>query len=259
MGVVFVVGVLMVVAFAVGLSSIQRRRGALSDIALAIGGTAVGNRATGVHHGVATRFAFTKRSSGKSSENWTEITAELPAKYPLEIFVRRHAWLDHGKIERGTMVDVVLGDPAFDDAFLVEAAPADVARILIDAPARSLLAGEPVVELSTTDVDGQRVLKLATRRWIETSSEAVRLIDATTLIASRVRDAFAQADAAVPVAETGSPYRAIAAPQLDRANDRSAEVETVRALRAERRVRGTALAFGLVIAAILAAVAMAAR
>ena len=157
------------------------------------------------------------------------------------------------------MVDVDLGDPAFDRAFLVEAAPADVARILLDAPIRDLVAAERVVELSTVDVAGQPVLKLSTRRWVETSSEAVRMIDATTRIASRVREAFAEAHASVPIADTGSPYRAIAAPQLDRANEWRAEVETVRALRANRIARNTAVAVAVALALVTAAAALVAR
>ena len=46
------------------------------------------------------------------------------------------------------MVDVVLGDPAFDGDFLVEAAPAVVVKQLLDAPTRRFLeARGPSVHL----------------------------------------------------------------------------------------------------------------
>src|SRR5882724_9075662 len=111
LGAFLVVGVLSVVAIGLALSTTQRRRGAISDIAIAIGGRADRASVTGARHGVAVELRFTTRSGpDSSSESWTEIDAELPAKYPLAIYVRRHGWRDRAKIERGKMVDLELGD-----------------------------------------------------------------------------------------------------------------------------------------------------
>jgi hypothetical protein len=49
------------------------------------------------------------------------------------------------QVRAGRAVDVIVGDQAFDDAFIVEAAPSDVAKKLLDAETRRiLLAMRPV-------------------------------------------------------------------------------------------------------------------
>jgi hypothetical protein len=42
-------------------------------------------------------------------------------------------------LERGDAIDVELGDEVFDRAFVIEAAPGDVVRVLLDEPARAAL------------------------------------------------------------------------------------------------------------------------
>ena len=96
---------------------------------------------------------------------------------------------------------MTLGEPAFDDAFLVEAAPADVAKLLIDHQAREFLASHKIVELTT--VVG--VLRFAVRGWLDAMPAATVALDATSRIASRVLDAYAEAEHAVAPDETGSP------------------------------------------------------
>ena len=64
------------------------------------------------------------------------------------------------------MVDVEIGDPAFDRAFLVEAAPAQIARILLDSSVRRLLASHHAVSLTTESPGGRSVVRLSVRTWL---------------------------------------------------------------------------------------------
>ncbi len=234
-----VVAIAIVTVIAIGLAFTPRRqrRDCLGDVAIAIGGSAGGNAVTAVREGARVTFRLETRGSGSTSEQWTEVDCELPDKYPLSFYVRRHGRRDRGRIESGTMVDIELGDAAFDAAFLVEAAPVDIARILIGPDVRAWLAAEHVAELTTEELaGGKRVLRLATRQWIEHAPEAVRAIDVCARIASRVRDAYVEAEAAAGGEDIGGPFRPMidAEPARQRAAQRAAEVEAVKSLRHER-------------------------
>ncbi len=56
-----------------------------------------------------------------------------------EMDLRPETRSERRAVERGRAIDLVLGDEAFDDAFIVEAAPAEVARALLDERARTAL------------------------------------------------------------------------------------------------------------------------
>ncbi|MBA3502073.1 MAG: hypothetical protein H0T65_17045 [Deltaproteobacteria bacterium] len=196
-------------------------------------------------------FRMTTRGSGKSTTYWTEVDAEIPEKYPLLLLVRKHGWLDKGKIERGEMVDVVVGDAEFDERFLVEAAPAEVARILLDPRERSYLL--QLVNLQF-DIDTIRtaekpVLRLSVRDWIYDINDAMRACEAMAAIAGRVRAAYAAVESATEARDVGSPYR----PQLDdteargAAEARLAEVARVDGLRTSRLANQQAFAVVMVL------------
>jgi hypothetical protein len=210
-------------------------------------------------------FRMTTRGSGKSTTYWTEVDAEIPEKYPLRLFVRKHGWGDQGKIERGDMVDVVVGDPAFDDQFLVEAAPAEVARILLDPRERSyllLLAQTLHFDINTMRTDDNAIIRLAVRQWIFDINDAMRACEAMAAIAGRVRDAYAAVERANEAKDTGSPYR----PMLDdgaarvAADKRLAEVAHVDEVRTQRAARDQMITtVALLVIAIVAIFAFAAN
>jgi hypothetical protein len=208
-------------------------------------------------------FRYVVRGSGKHKQSWTEVEAEIPAQYPLRLFVRKHGFFDQSKIDRGDMVDVIVGDPAFDNAFLVEAAPAAVARILLDARERAYL-----LELSerlwleiTSEHDAVAGIKLSVRTWVMDLPDATRAIEAMVAIAGRVRDAYAAVERATPVADVGTPYR----PMLDdsaakeAADARFAEVLRVDAAQTRRQAHDQFIAvvviFCLVVFAVVAVAA----
>ncbi len=218
------------------------------------------NFVTAKRDGVQVRLAYETRGSGSSAMSWTEVSVDIPAAYPLTLYVRRHGFFDGGKIAGGTMVDVILGDQAFDDAYLVEAAPADVVRELIDHRARAYLMGASYMELVTERHGGRALLKLSIRRWEEDFPSAQVLIDEAIRLAQRVRSVYAKLATSPPTQVEGSPFR----PQLkavasDTAHARENEVERVRVLKPKRRqqdldlvmvILGVSVAGCLVVAAV---------
>lgn len=228
---IFIVGVA-----AVAISSLSKKNKSdkLDSIAALLGGGSdKKGYAWGDALGAMAHLRFVTRGSGSSSESWTEIDVDLPAKYPFEMLIRRHGWFDRGKIERGTMIDVEVGDRAFDEEFLVEAAPADVVRKLLDAQVRAQLFHLPRFQLSTLSY--APTLRLELRGWVEPEvvSAAVAMMAA---IANGLRTAYSQVEAETPPVIAGSPFRQ----ELDdgparlAAAQREAEVEHVQRLRIER-------------------------
>ena len=235
----------------------DRRRDTLAEIARFLGGTsdAADGRAAGAVDGVATTIRFVTRGSGSDRESWTEIECALPRGYPLSLHVGSHGWFDRGKIERGELVDVVFDDPPFDEAFLVEGAPVEIVRRLLDADARRFLLGQRRATLETRD-DG--TLRLSIRGWLEAEHEVRPALRCAARLAAGVRAATASVDAAIPPAATDSPYRPMLddAPVLEARAARAAEVEALDARRAERSARQktlfAALAIGFVVIWLLA-------
>lgn len=201
--------------------------------------------------GATISFRMTSRGAGKHKTFWTEVDAEIPEKYPLLLLVRKHGFFDQGKIDRGEMVDVIVGDAAFDNRFLVEAAPAEVARILLDPRERSYLlqlADKLHFDIDTIRTADKPLLRLSVRDWIYDINDAMRACEAMAAIAGRVRDAYAAVESASEVRDVGSPYR----PQLDdteargAAEARLAEVARVDRLRTTRLANQQAFAVVMV-------------
>lgn len=193
------------------LERVSERLGGEHDATSAAWGSALGAYAT---------LSFVKRSN-LSSKLWTEIDVELPGRYPLTLNIRRHNVFDKIAVERGNMVDIEVGDAVFDEAFLVEAAPADVVRHLLTPRVRRYLKDNRTVELCTPS-DREGILRLSLRGWKNDLSEVDEALDVAIEVASGVREAFAEAAAETPpVIAAGSPFRQ----ELD---DRPALVAQVR-------------------------------
>lgn len=261
--IVVVLVMIVIITYAIGSSaeSSRRRTSTLTSLGNALGYPHdVGeNFVTAKRDGVQVKLAYETRGSGSTSQSWTEVSVEIPAAYPLTLYVRRHALFDGGKIAGGKMVDVIVGDKAFDDAYLVEAAPADVVRELIDHRARAYLMGASAMELVTERHGDRATLKLSIRRWEEDFPAAQVLVDEAIRLARRVRDVYAKISAP-PVHVAGSPFRpeqrAVA---TDDANAREHEVERVRVLqpkRAQQDMDVAMVVFGVSIAGCLVIAAL---
>jgi len=164
---------------------------------------------------------------------WTEIDVKLPRGYALSLYVRRHDWMDPHYIERAAMVDLEIGDAEFDRQFLVEAAPAAIVRMILDAPARRWLADHDGAMLTTEQLDGVPVLRGSAPTWLG-RDPITAAIETLVGVSAAVRDAYAALEAAA-LCHVGAPYR----PHLDGAQpaERSAladEVELVAGLRTNR-------------------------
>ncbi len=242
-------GTALVVYIFVSASNAKRKKqDALQAIANALGGTVTSsNSVGGRRQDVNIVYMFADRGVGSSHEPWTEVSAVLPARYPLTIRIVRGQPKPNQHV-----VDIELGTPAFDDFFIVEAAPADVVRQLIDEPARMFLTRQHgKVELET--VAGG--LRISTPGWIEDPSHARGLADYVGLLASRVRDAYAAANAKVAPRDLGSPYRpqvSVLSEDLQAAREHEiAQVHQVQALRAEQQARMNAMIMWLVVGIIV--------
>lgn len=204
--------------------------------------------ATGEVDGVDVAFRYVVRGSGKHAQQWTEIEVAVPPQYPLRLFIRKHGWLDSGKIERGDMVDVVVGDRPFDDAFLVEAAPADVARILLDERERDYLL--ELAQRQWLEVTTERgEIRLSVRSWMVDLPDITRGIEAMVAIGGRLREAYATVARATPVEDAGTPYR----PMLDdraaksAADARLEEVKRVDVVQTRRKAREQTVAVSIIL------------
>lgn len=266
LGILFIIG--MVIAIVVGhKKQKQKLEMTLGWMGERLGGgkDIEGRRAWGEIGDAQIAFRLTTRGSGKSTTYWTEVDAELPDKYPLRLFVRKHGWGDSGKVERGEMVDVVVGDPAFDEQFLVEAAPAEIARILLDPRERSYLlslAHRLHFDINTMHTDaGEPIIRLAVRQWIFDINDAMRACESMAAIAGRVRDAYAAVERELEAKDAGSPYRPMLddTPAREAAERRLAEVARVDEVRTHRAARAQLVTtVALVVFAIVAMVAIAA-
>lgn len=170
--------------------------------------------ARGARAGIAVEVRFVLRGTGYErtarDRRWTEIDVQLPRGYALSLLVRRHEWMDEHQIERAAMVDLQLGDAEFDRQFLVEAAPAEVARTLLDGAVRSLLASHDAAALATEMVGDRPVLRLSVPTWVEVEV-ITAAIEVLVVLSAGLRDAYAAIDARALNHGGGSPYR----PALD--------------------------------------------
>ena len=125
--------------------------------------------------GLPVRYSLiTNRRQIKRTLCCAELSIERPA---FEMDLRPETRWGARDVEQGRAIDLVLGDDAFDESFLVEAAPADIARTLLDRETRTaLLAFHPCrltvlhdeLRFSKTEAlaefaEVRRVLELCTR------------------------------------------------------------------------------------------------
>jgi hypothetical protein len=227
----------------------------LMALAHKLGGRIVsGNEVAGVSNQVHISYRLVTRGAGSNTEQWTEVRAQIPEAYPLAIYMRRQGWLDRGRIERGELVDVELGDATFDARFLIEAAPADVIAKLFDAQARGFLMKQGDVTLETQTSHGKHLV-LSLRGWNDEPARAELLVDQVVRIARRVREAFEEVNTGT-VEMIGSPFREMPVAHEDphAAERQRAEVQRLEHQHASRlaQQRFTAMIFLVAVAFVIA-------
>src|SRR5688572_1970154 len=112
----------------------------LTQIAGQLDGGEVRNRSGvgGKYHGLAVSYRFVDRGRGSDHQPWTVIEVDLPPEYPLAMRIVAGS-PEERELAEGRAVDLQVGDPEFDLRFIVEAAPSDVVRHLLDPEALRLL------------------------------------------------------------------------------------------------------------------------
>lgn len=212
-----VAGFIITVAFlvlGVALNGRQKdaHRRALTELAAGLQGADVDaerSAVRGLRRGVAITHELTTRGAGSSSTPWTEITVGI-GRAPLTLHLVRHRGGDLDAIRAGRMIDVATGHAAFDHAYRIEGGPAAVvARMFPPALVELMLHDECDLEVGDEGM-GPRA-RLGIRGWVDTAEPAGRWWDAIAELPATLARAHAEADAAVPFAVVGSPFR----PEVD--------------------------------------------
>lgn len=205
----------------------------------------------GRSRGLPTTFRFVTREAGEGSERWTEVEVGAPVTTIPEMEVRPETGFETALVAEGRAVDVELDDPGFDPLFVVEAAPADAVRRVLDAPTRALLVA---LYPCTLQYSGTR-LQLAKQGWPEQSETILGMLELAAAIAAGIGPAcaaFEEARVAAAIRESStSTYRGAdpeaMSMEADFADPRW-EVASLHRIREERR-RGDArrVRIGLVV------------
>jgi hypothetical protein len=183
----------------------------------------------------------------------TLVACELPdVKFALELLPQGRG--RERQIRDGEAIDVQLGDEAFDSCWMVEGAPADIVRRVLDAPTRQRLTALGLNKLDQPSAHELRLCAPPGRppEWIR---EAVALM---AHISGAVDRAFADSDheANVKAATAASPYRGEVR-ESDAPAARAAEMQQLH-LAQNRRANAWAIKWFVVILGILVAAFIAA-
>jgi hypothetical protein len=243
-------GVFVVAFIGARVSRARKKKANLAEIGALLGGGSDGSgSAWGNALGWPATLRFVTRGPGGNSGAWTEIDVALPAGYPLALHVRHHGWFDRRKISRREMIDITFGDAAFDDLFLVEAAPADIVRELFDARVRFQLSSLRRFKLSTLQ-QAPAVLRLELRGWVEVGA-ARAAVELLTTLATGVRDAYDRVDSRqLPLLGSSRFLPQVDDRAMRKGADRLAEVARVQRLQLQRNSSAPiigAVIFGVVI------------
>jgi len=122
---------------------------------------------------------YTLRGAGSSSEKWTEVEVAVPLR-DLVLSIRPQTSTEDGFIREGLAIDLQTRDAPFDAAFVVEAAPSDIALTILDEEVRKdLLSLHPIALV--TFAQGVR---LEESGWVE-NVERMRAMAALVANVSR--------------------------------------------------------------------------
>jgi hypothetical protein len=189
----------------------------------------VGHRFTGKVDGIeVTLRLYQTFSESPEGGPWSEVLFPQPPGVFLEL--RPQDAVETHLVTSGLAQDRLVGDPAFDQVFVVEMAPASLAPAVFDADLRGRLIELRPVRILAQEGGGLRLVK---RQWDETRFAA--LIEAGALLASRLRQ--------VAGAEAAQAERWGSSHTTQRAAEH-AELEKVRSARASWTIRNVLLVAG---------------
>lgn len=139
----------------------------------------------GLSGDVPIEIRFVTRGAGSYSESWTEVEAPVELR-GLLLAVRPQTHEETSLVREGLAVDLRTGDAAFDVAFVVEVAPADVALTLLNAEIRAGLLALKTVSLVT----GEAGVRLERREWEGDVGRLRALVELVAKVALGVPEAW---------------------------------------------------------------------
>ena len=229
-----------IAAFLIGakLRANRRRLAVVEDTLRAMGAQPkrFGNNVQGTVRGVAVSYQLD--DSDENSPPRTVCRASLAGPAPaFEMDLRPQTASEERHVLRGRAIDLAMGDPAFDDAYIVEAAPSDIARAILDGRARAdLLAAHPCrLKVSSKGFCWEKQAR------VDNASDVRRIVELCVFAAERLgalqvefhdremSRAFASAGYRGPSPEALRTAWA-SAPEAGRA-----EIDALKAVRARRR------------------------
>jgi hypothetical protein len=203
--------------------------------------------------GLSVRYSF---SSGKRRVVSTLCCASLPIERPaFEMDLRPETRWGARDVEHGRAIDLVLGDQDFDDSFLVEAAPADLARALLDRETRTALLAFHPCRLTVLH-DELRFSKMAelgefaeVRRVLELCTHVRSRLESLPAVLHEERLALAREGAATSGYRGPSP---LAIGALATTSQSAGELAALRRIRTHRAMLRSAQAAAVVALGIVA-------
>jgi hypothetical protein len=165
---------------AAAAEAVERRRDVLTELAGKLGGVSTGASVLGRVRERRVSVRYTTRGEGSWSEAWTQVDAELPSTFPLELIVAAR---------RGFASDARLPAPDFHATFLVDGAPRSIVSELLDSRLRQLLMSLHAQQVELETIAG--TLRLSIRGWLEDANALAAMCDALAHVCRRVGDVYA--------------------------------------------------------------------
>ncbi len=194
-----------------------------------LGPGAIIDEAGSAARGGAGAIGVTVCLAERAGEPWTSFEVAT-APGPLALHLSPASPVDGAFTRARLAIDVKTGDPEFDRRFRLEAAPADVARALLDASVRGKLLALHPVEL---EIEGA-LLRVAKPGWLADGAQMRLGVDAVAAIAAGIGKAFE--DATLAGHDPGASYRTAGTDtRTELARRGAAELAILDAVRRRRR------------------------
>jgi hypothetical protein len=244
---------------ATSIASYNARQRVIEEAFRSLGGepTRVAWGVGGSVRGVAVHYRL---DGGKRRARRTICTARLSIQRPaFEMDLRPETRWGQRDVEQGRAIDLVLGDAQFDDSFLVEAAPAELARALLDAETRTAMLAFHPCRLTVLGDE----LRFSKNEVLGEFAEIRRVLELCTHVGSRLEslpaqlheERLAQAREGASAGYRGPSPEAVHA--LATTSQSAGELATLQRMRARRTILRSAqaalvLALGIVAWLLLA-------
>ncbi len=197
--------------------------------------------------GIELAYRLVTRGTGKNSESWTECDVTVDTTQ-LDIALRPQTRSEERWVKKGLARDLLVGDEAFDEKFIVEAAPAELAkRVLSEDLQTEFLEHHPLeVKIS------EQGLLVEKRGHIEEPDEIRRFTRMAATLANQMNEAVEtkREDRQREAATKG--YRGASPAEVKRRELKTLEeTAELKALRAQRK-KAENVRSALIVVALLA-------